>query len=134
MNNDLISRSALEKEIFGPGSYDTYEELLDAVRKAIDNAPAVDAIVNTIEVRPKGKWILVNPLQSDDGGAYMCSNCKTGDYGIERYEFCPYCGADMRGTDPIIEAIQENNAKYDERPNIDFSRMTYDLGGGVNDH
>lgn len=27
-------------------------------------------------------------------------------------------------TDPIIKAIQENNAKYNERPNIDFSRMS----------
>lgn len=47
--------------------------------------------------RPQGEWIFVNPLQADDGGAYMCSNCKTGDYGVERYKYCPFCGAEMRG-------------------------------------
>ena len=31
-------------------------------------------------------------------------------------------------TDPIIKAIQENNAKYNERPSIDFSRISCDLG------
>lgn len=57
----------------------------------IDNAP-------TVEERPKGKWMFVHPLQANDDGAYMCSYCKTGSFGIENtYNFCPYCGADMRG-------------------------------------
>lgn len=48
--------------------------------------------------RPKGEWVFVNPLQANDGGAYMCSNCKTGDYGVETYyKYCPFCGADMKG-------------------------------------
>lgn len=79
MNNDLISRSALEKEIFGPGSYDTYEELLDAVRKAIDNAPAVE--------RPKGEWIYKNYH-------WVCDKC--WDSFMLSSDFCPHCGADMR--------------------------------------
>lgn len=57
----------------------------------IDNA-------QTIEERSKGQWILVHPLQENDEGAYMCSVCHSGDWAISsEYEFCPYCGADMRG-------------------------------------
>ena len=46
--------------------------------------------------REKGEWIECHPLQPDDT-AYMCSKCHSGDYGCERYDFCPWCGADMRG-------------------------------------
>ena len=28
--------------------------------------------------------------------------------------------------DPVIEAIRENNAKFNERPNIDFTGMRYE--------
>ena len=43
------------------------------------------------------KWIKINPLQEDDGGAYMCSKCKTGSWDIDGTETeCPFCGADMR--------------------------------------
>lgn len=43
------------------------------------------------------KWIRVHPLQENDGGAYMCSACRTGDWDIQgTEEKCPYCGADMR--------------------------------------
>lgn len=44
----------------------------------------------------KGEWVECHPLQPDDT-AYMCSKCHSGDYGCERYDFCPWCGADMRG-------------------------------------
>lgn len=34
----------------------------------------------------------------------------------------------LRGdNDPVIEAIKENNAKVDERPEIDFSGVKYDI-------
>ena len=43
-----------------------------------------------------GIWIRVNPLQENDGGAFMCSECRTGDYDIKGTEtICPYCGANM---------------------------------------
>ncbi len=51
------------------------------------------------------KWIRVNPLQEDDGGAFMCSSCRTGNYDIDGTETrCPYCGEimvkeDADGTD-----------------------------------
>lgn len=47
--------------------------------------------------RPKGKWILIHPLQEDDDGAYICSNCEHGDWDCDtNYKYCPFCGADMR--------------------------------------
>lgn len=55
--------------------------------------------LNVIESRPKGKWI--------DGGRYsnhICSICREeaeclqAGGGVEFLsDFCPYCGADMRG-------------------------------------
>ena len=59
--------------------------------KAIKNLPSVTPS------RPKGKWIPINPLQEDDGGAYICSNCEQGDWDCDIiYKYCPFCGADMR--------------------------------------
>ena len=54
--------------------------------KNIEQLPSVD--------RPIGKWI---DLRHDN--CYKCSAC--GDYwmGIGGYNFCPNCGADMRGED-----------------------------------
>ena len=43
--------------------------------------------------RKKGKWIDI----TKDGGCflYKCSECS--DLFLEDYNFCPNCGADMRG-------------------------------------
>lgn len=43
-----------------------------------------------------GRWIKVHPLGMDYE-AYMCSECKTGDWSVTvgEYKFCPYCGAEM---------------------------------------
>lgn len=50
-----------------------------------------------VKPRPHGKWLYVHPLQEDDGGAYMCSVCRTGDWNIRGDEnFCPNCGSDNR--------------------------------------
>ena len=61
-----------------------------------DNAPTVDAIVNTIEVRPQGEW-----YYSIDKG-WECNQCheivKDMPTCMRKalYNFCPNCGADMR--------------------------------------
>lgn len=90
--------------------------------------------------RKQGEWV-VQRLSNGFEDVY-CPFCNArptrSAYGYYlKDNFCHDCGADMRkgsvemkNIDPIIKAIQENNAKYDERPNIDFSRMSYDLGGG----
>ena len=42
--------------------------------------------------RPQGKWI-------DDGFAHRCSICGKQGVGIEYYNYCPSCGARMKGAD-----------------------------------
>ena len=48
----------------------------------------------------KGKWIFIHPLQADDEGAYICSNCHHGDWDIKPTDkYCKFCMADMREGD-----------------------------------
>lgn len=52
------------------------------------------------EIPTVGKWIKVDPLGMGDE-AYMCSECKTGDWDITigEYKFCPYCGQKKEGVE-----------------------------------
>lgn len=75
------------------------------VIKMIDNAPTADVVE-----RKKGKWI---KMSDADGIYYACSECGKGiprvpDFNpqfdlftrlksLEKTNFCPECGADMRG-------------------------------------
>lgn len=73
--------------------------VLKLFEELIDNAPTVDAIVNTIEVRPQGEW-----YYSIDKG-WECNQCheivKDMPTCMRKalYNFCPNCGADMRKVD-----------------------------------
>ena len=52
--------------------------------------------------RPTGEWI-------DYGdNEYICPFCDYDDIGISEYNFCPNCGADMRGEENDIR--KSNNA------------------------
>ena len=53
------------------------------------------------EERKTGKWVLVHPLQEDDGGAYECSCCKSGSWEVDpaTWKACPWCMALMEGED-----------------------------------
>lgn len=57
---------------------------------ALDNAP-------TIEERKKGKWI-------KQAVGWKCSNCVlcTNDKGVDSFNFCPNCGADMRESNKLL--------------------------------
>lgn len=44
----------------------------------------------------RGKWEYKSAYQGAKFGFYICSECKT-PYWQNDYNFCPYCGADMRG-------------------------------------
>lgn len=90
MNDDLISREALKREL-EKAPYNDYDDFLRTER-LIDDAPIV-------KERPKGKWI----ERVEHRGCYLgvktvhsytCPFC-----GVKEYEKHPYChcGADMRG-------------------------------------
>ena len=111
MNDDIISRSALKKEIENLIGYSlSYEAILNA----IDNAPTVplpdfkdgykQAIIDgkTNFSRPQGEWI-ANMTTGD----IFCSCCKESrrDTRINHINFCPSCGADMR------KGVRENDSK-----------------------
>ena len=104
MNNDLISREALRKallELFNA----VYIVTVDDVLKHIDNASTVSlpdfkkgykqAIIDgkTNYSNETSKWIKM----SDRYGVYFA--CEKCGYDRERAitNFCPNCGADMRG-------------------------------------
>ena len=42
--------------------------------------------------RPQGEWI-----DDDFVGQYRCSECDY--YAIDEYDYCPHCGARMKGAD-----------------------------------
>lgn len=44
----------------------------------------------------KGKWVFKNDMAAIPTGYYECSECKSGRL-IYKENFCPNCGADMRG-------------------------------------
>lgn len=59
----------------------------------IENAPAIEP------EQKKGKWV---PISTSDGKhhewcGYQCSICGERTPRLMQYNFCPNCGADMRG-------------------------------------
>ena len=92
---DLISREALEKyarKVMCEQNATNFS-LLKMFDEIIDNAPPVDAIVNTIEVKQRGEWIKTPELFRDR----ICSHCKQQIPYSKLGKFCVECGADMRG-------------------------------------
>ena len=119
---DLISREALKEAFKGWKGMDDYYHNTDCVDipfseayDLIDNAPTVDIPTELCKgcrflkdcetckekLRPQGEWIDINKQgKTGDGRTFTfpittCSVCKksTG----ELYNFCPNCGADMKG-------------------------------------
>ena len=62
---------------------DAAEVVLLMIRNKVENMP--EAVV-------RAKWI----PQNDIFTKFMCSRCEQIDYNVSG-NFCPYCGADMRG-------------------------------------
>ena len=99
----LIDADELEKVKFHPLPY-THITPTDVNAEAYKRGwnDAIDAIMSeadTIEERKKGKWIYKSELGW--GETWLCSECgeKTTStiMGKPRYNWCPMCGADMRG-------------------------------------
>lgn len=85
-------------------------KLDDIITKAIDDSEnqtecqtlrwVLDVMSELPSVTPQpkiGHWILCHPLQADDPGAYKCSVCGYGDWGLDPKidKFCFNCGAKM---------------------------------------
>lgn len=89
MNNDLISREALKKAFEDTVCIEPMPYAF--VKQIIDNAP-------TVEERPQGKWGQINVVTMPYLVAYSCPFCKEwGNIQTFKPNFCPNCGADMRG-------------------------------------
>ena len=94
MNNDVISRSALLEAMPKNEEIFSFE-----VRRVICNAPAVDA-----EVVRHGRWDSEvvkcrdwKGRQRDYFQPHSCSLCHKPDSGQGKSNYCPNCGAKMRG-------------------------------------
>ena len=113
----LINANALLRRIDGEREYLKARGQLGAehilvhnFRELVETAPAVDCVVNTIEVRPKGKWESIKKIDDDaeygEIDAAQCSVCKfteDSEYWAKTYyNFCPNCGAQM------IKAVKKN--------------------------
>ena len=109
MNNDLISRSGLKAKTRTFIDCDGF----NPVWQIIDEAPTVDAISNDegyemygkgylqgyargkAEAIPKGEW--EEPFESNGKTYHKCNHCHISSELILFGNFCPNCGADMRG-------------------------------------
>lgn len=98
-----------------------FEETLVSVFDAIDDAPSIGidladdgTLVVAVEDATKVTRVLVEDEQKngclyyadqpqgewiDDGFAHRCSECGKQGVGIEYYNYCPQCGAKMKGAD-----------------------------------
>lgn len=124
MNNDLISRSELKKELIDSCIDETMKVPLPFVLRKIDNVSTVETDIEVVaedayeqgytdgwkerfgepDGRPQGEW---NILQKDDNGIHeiecpFCKYSKGGRFasvGVTFHKlppFCESCGADMR--------------------------------------
>ena len=91
--SDLISRQDAIKY---------FAELWECIEAISDREEWEDVCVTTVneiksaEPQKKGKWIFIHPLQADDEGAYICSNCHRGDWDIKPTDkYCKFCGMAM---------------------------------------
>ena len=108
MSSDLISRQAVLDTLKGFNVIDiiSYEHgviyvqaVINAIYNRLNNLPSVEP------ERKKGKWIdgmLYHDFDESEWEKVKCSVCKNFVtkqifYHDNKYHYCPYCGADMRG-------------------------------------
>lgn len=94
--SDLVERQAA---ISLAGDLQIHGDEYHMYNQAINNY--CTEIIGLPSAQPEqkiGYWIPVHPLQTDDEGAYLCSNCNTGDWDIKPTDkYCKFCGAKMQG-------------------------------------
>jgi hypothetical protein len=72
--------------------YTTWVEAEEDFMQRLLDAPTVDAV----EVK-HGRWSPVTYGLGVTVTRWMCSNCKKYENSYSRTNYCPNCGADMRG-------------------------------------
>ena len=86
MSEDLIRRSDAIKAVSKVDDYG------DGIGFEVKSHCLVELELVPSADRPQGEWI-----DDDFVGQYRCSECDY--YAIDEYDYCPNCGADMRGKD-----------------------------------
>ena len=101
---DIISREALKKAYFNAINETSIGEV--SIIELIDNAPAIEytfeeAFQKTVceqrlycPERPQGEWIDTGDKNEYWAEEYQCSICRAKDHW---HNFCPNCGAKMKG-------------------------------------
>ena len=85
--NDYISRQAAIDSIWDGTNYDIYTK---EVKEHLEELPTADVRENV-----RGEWILKEDRRIVDGYDWKCNQC--GSWQRYTSNFCPNCGADMRG-------------------------------------
>jgi len=78
--SDLISKKSLLNKI---NAYVVGSQDKEFICKLIKEMPSAQ--------QKKGRWVFDETLDRH----YYCSECKS--MGVDYWDYCPYCGADMRG-------------------------------------
>ena len=108
MNNDFICREDLKEALANEIKTNDLGLWLK-ILLVIDNVPSVplpnfkagykQAIIDgkTNYSRPKGEWVETSDFDEFYGKVYKCTNCNEETLGCDCHNYCPNCGADMRG-------------------------------------
>ena len=73
--------------------YDGYEAGVENIRDFAEHMPTIDA-----EPVKRGMWTFIRLTDKDWGHkAKECSSCGSTFFNTTLWDFCPNCGADMRG-------------------------------------
>ena len=102
---DCISRQAAIKAVMGlptwwadeGGYYGGAQPPMEALLDPEDAVSAIENLPSAQPKREKGKWL---PDNRPGGGFWVCSCCKFPSEAFAAnvlYEFCPNCGAYMKG-------------------------------------
>ena len=98
VGRELLNRVLDETDVVGTEreKFSFWLGLIESAIKDIEELPSVES------EQKIGYWIPVHPLQTDDEGAYLCSNCNTGDWDIKPEDkYYKFCGAKMLGVKKV---------------------------------
>lgn len=76
----------------GEGKLETWYNGIDK-----DMREALDMAIEALSDKPKGEWIDSRDTDTPWNDGFKCSACKSNS--LIRYNFCPNCGARMKGGD-----------------------------------